>query len=82
VKTLVQQLAPYFLEIKDKKEMMDFLLALFTPAELDTMMKRIEIVKMLKKKTPQRIISEKLGVGVATITHATRELKQNRFQNV
>lgn len=70
------------LEIKTEKEMESFLGAIFTPKEIEEIPKRLEIVKMLKKGTSQRLIANKLGVGIATVTRGSRELKLNHFKNV
>jgi len=78
----LKQLAQKLIEIKSEKEMQDFLNALFTPKEMEEIPKRLEIVKMLKKGTAQRLIADKLGVGIATVTRGSRELKLNHFKNV
>jgi len=78
----LRKLATKLLEIKSEKEMLEFLAALFTPKEMEEIPKRLEIVKMLKKGDPQRLVAEKLGVGIATVTRGSRELKLNHFKNV
>ena len=77
-KTLVKKLA----SIRGEAEMEEFLLSILTPHELKSIPQRLEIVRMLKKGLPQRLIAEKLGVGIATVTRGSRELKLNRFKNV
>ncbi|OGJ50200.1 hypothetical protein A2335_02800 [Candidatus Peregrinibacteria bacterium RIFOXYB2_FULL_32_7] len=47
----------------------------FTSSELETFAKRWQIVKMLDKEISQKEIAEKLGVGLATITHGSSALK-------
>lgn len=59
--------------------MENFLLGLFTQKELNELYMRIKIIKMLKKGIPQRTISEKLGVGVGTVTRGSNEIKRGRF---
>lgn len=71
-----------FLKIKDKKVMKNFLLGLLTPQELDEIPTRVQIVKMLKKGIPQQQIAEKLGIGVATVTRGSTEIKKGRFINI
>lgn len=78
----LKKLGQKLLEIKNEKEMEDFLGALFTPKEIEEIPKRLEIVKMLKNGTSQRLIANKLGVGIATVTRGSRELKLNHFKNV
>ncbi|KKP38252.1 MAG: TrpR-like protein YerC/YecD [Candidatus Peregrinibacteria bacterium GW2011_GWF2_33_10] len=48
----------------------------FTLSELEAVAQRWQIVKMLEQGISQRQISEKLGVGIATITHGSQTLKQ------
>jgi len=55
-----------------------------TPAELDEISRRLQIVKMLKKGIPQRIIAKNLNVAIATIGRGARELKYGKagFKNI
>ena len=80
--TLITQLAETILELKTIDGVIDFLKGLLTPKELAEIAQRIEIVKRLKQGMPQRKISEELGVGIATITRGSKELKKGRFKNV
>lgn len=79
---LFNQLRDFLLSINNKAEMENFLLGMLTPKELDEIPTRLEIVKLLKKNVPQKRISERLGVGVATITRGSRELRKGRFAYV
>lgn len=54
----------------------DFFYSLFTPAEADEMAKRWALVKELAAGTPQRRISEELGLSLCKITRGSRELKK------
>ena len=80
--TQVTQLAAAILEVKTLEEVIDFLKGLLTPKELAEIAQRVQIVKKLKQGIPQRKISEELGVGIATITRGSKELKKGRFKNV
>ncbi len=71
-----------FLSLETKKEMEDFLIGLLTPKELEEIPTRLEIVKMLKKGIPQHEISEKLKVGIGTVTRGSKEIKNGRFKNI
>lgn len=64
----------------NEKDLVNLLTGLLTPQEIEVMATRIEIVKQLKKKVPQREIAERLGVGIGTITHGSRELKRGNFK--
>lgn len=70
------------LEIKEKKELSDFLRGILTPKELEEIPQRLLIVKMLKQGIPQHEIAKKLGVGVATVTRGSKELKKGRFKKI
>lgn len=76
------QLIVEFLRVKNKKIMKNFLLGLLTEQELEEIPTRVQIVKMLKKGIPQQKIAEKLGVGIATVTRGSSEIKKGRFVNI
>ena len=71
-----KELTEVLVGIKDKQVMSEFLGDLLTPAEKEEIPKRLQIVKMLLQGVPQRQVSEKLGVGIATVTRGARELKK------
>ena len=48
-----------------------------TPAEIDAIFQRLQIMDMICKGVAQREISEKLGVGIATVTRGSRMLQEN-----
>jgi Trp operon repressor len=66
--------------IRDKELFEDFLLGLTTPSERKEFVQRVEIVKQLLAGKPQHDIAHELGVGVATVTRASKELSQGRFK--
>lgn len=78
----LSELVEVILSIKSKELMKDFLEGILTPGELEEMPLRLQIIKMLKSGVPQREISEKLGVGIATVTRGSREIKLGRFKAV
>lgn len=71
-----------FLEIDSKKEMEDFLRGILTDKELREIPNRLEIIKLLKKEISQHEIASRLGVGIATVTRGSKELKKGRFKYV
>ena len=81
-KKYFDELLEIFLECKSKKELSHFLFGLLTENELTEIPVRIQIIKMLKRGVTQREISQKLGVGVATITRGAKELHKGRFENI
>ena len=66
--------------IRDKELLEDFLLGITTPSEQKEFAQRVEIVKQLLSGKPQHDIAHELGVGVATVTRASKELAQGRFK--
>lgn len=63
-------------------EMFALVMALFTPEERREFGKRLEIVKMLKAGVPQREIARVLGVGIATVSRGSQELRRGAFANI
>ena len=80
--TQIKQLTEAVSRLESPGEVVEFLRGILTPKELTEIAQRLEIVKMLKKGVPQRKISEDLGVGIATVTRGSKELKKGRFKNV
>ena len=64
---------------KDQHEL--FLTMMMTPDELDALVARINIFcELMKGEMSQRQVSQMLGVGVATITRGSNELKAKSEQ--
>jgi len=78
----LESLIDLLMKIDKKSDLEDFLLGILTPKELEEIPTRLQIVKMLKKGTPQHEVAEKLGVGIATVTRGSKELKKGRFKLV
>ena len=78
----MKELIEAILSLKTKEETLDFLEGILTPKELEEITTRLQIVKMLKKGFPQQVVAERLGVGIATVTRGSRELKKGRFKVV
>ena len=75
-------LVKMLVEIETEEEMSNFLNGLLTPSEREEFVRRIEIVKMLKSGISQHDIAKRLGVGVATVTRGSKEIKLGRFNSV
>ena len=82
MKDNINKLIDVFLEMKTKAQMSNLLRGILTPKELYELIRRLEIVKLLKKGIPQHQIADKLKVGVATVTRGSRELKMGRFKHI
>lgn len=80
-KKYLNELADIILKLKNRSEMTGFLESILTPEELEQLPVRLQILKMLKSGTPQRKIADELGVGIATVTRGSRELKSNSTLN-
>ncbi len=78
----VGELVEAFLKNKSGAEMLDFLKGILTPNEFEEITTRLQIVKLLKKGLPHQEIARRLGVGVATVTRGSRELRLGRFSRV
>ena len=65
------------LEAQDAQAMESVLSALLTPSELRDIPNRLQIMRMLKQGVSQREISQKLGVGIATVTRGSKQLQSD-----
>jgi len=81
-KKLFTQLTKTILSQDSEESLGEFLKGILTPDEIEKLCTRLEIAKMLKQKIPQREIAEKLGIGIATVTRGSRELKRGSFKNL
>lgn len=78
----LDELIIVLLQLRNQKEMLNFLKGILTPQEMEEIPTRLQIVKMLKAGIPQHEIAKKLGVGVATVTRGSKEIQKGRFTNV
>lgn len=63
---------------KDSKLMQEFMIDITTPAELEEMAIRWQIVKRLNKGEKHREIAGELGIGISTVTRGSRELRNKK----
>ena len=68
--------------LKTEKEIHEFLLGILTTQELEEIIRRLQIVRLLKKGVPHQHIAKTLNVGVATVTRGSKEIKKGRFKNL
>ena len=73
-----EELLDTLLEAKDPQALLTVLQSLLTPAELNEIPRRLQILKRLKAGEPQRRIAEDLGVGIATVSRGARALKRDQ----
>ena len=61
--------------ITDPEQMGTLLQDFLTPQELEDLVLRWEIIKLLDAGLPQREIAKELGVAIGTVSRGARELK-------
>lgn len=76
------ELIELILRLKLRSDLKDFLIGILTPKELEEIPTRLQIVKLLKKGVSQHEIADRLGVGIATVTRGSKEIKRGRFKKV
>lgn len=81
-KVFFKELVDELLGIEAPEDMEDFLRGILTPAEIEEIPKRLQIIKLLKSGMPQKEIALKLGVGIATVTRGSKEVKRGRFKYI
>lgn len=65
-----------FLSLSSEKDANDFFEDIFTPQELEALEERWQIVQaFLGSGLPQREIAKKIGVSVALVSRASRQIK-------
>lgn len=77
-----EELINIILSLSTKEEVKNFLSGMFTSQEIEQLNQRLKIIKLLKQGVPQREIAESLGVGIATVTRGSKELRQGKFEYV
>ncbi|MDA1292834.1 MAG: Trp family transcriptional regulator [bacterium] len=61
--------------VKDEKEAKLLIDDLLTPQEVASLAERWQLIRELDKGTPQRDISQKLGISISKITRGSRMLQ-------
>lgn len=71
-----KELVTVFSKIHGDQELMaEFLVDILTPAELEAMALRWQVVKRLNKGETHRAIAGGLGLGISTVNRGSRELR-------
>lgn len=73
-KKLEEDLFDTILLLENKKECRAFFEDICTPAEIEAMADRWRVAQLLVQEIPYRVISEKTGVSLATVTRVARFL--------
>ncbi|MCF7824612.1 MAG: trp operon repressor [Candidatus Marinimicrobia bacterium] len=70
-----EELAAILASITEVEQMERLLQDFLTPQELEDLVLRWEIIKLLNTGMPQREIAQELGVAIGTVSRGSRELK-------
>lgn len=73
-----QSLVQHLTELTDSKEIEAVLSALLTDKELQDIANRVRIFDLLQQGVTQRVISQQLGVGVATVSRGAKALQRQQ----
>jgi TrpR family trp operon transcriptional repressor len=76
----ISHLVNHLLAQETAAQMEEALQGLLTSSELLDVANRLQIFEMLEQGLPQRQISEKLGVGIATVTRGSNAIKTRKRQ--
>lgn len=71
-----QKLIEILCATSNPEHMQQILDAITTPKERKDFVNRLRIFDLLQKKRPQREISERLGVGIATVSRGAKAYQQ------
>jgi len=74
----IKELSGVISKIDNPKLAQDFLETFLTPAELEEVAKRLQIVKLLSQGVSQRDVSAKLNVSIGTVSRGSREVKYGK----
>ena len=74
-----KELIQVFSSINGEQKMMkEFLIDILTPKEFEDLALRWQIVKRLFHEETQRSIAKDLGLGIATVSRGSRELRNKK----
>jgi len=72
----VTEIARYLADTENPETIADFLSSILTPAELESVAKRWQLVKLLDQGVSQRKIARELHLSLCKITRGSKELKK------
>lgn len=73
--TPTDHLVEYLLSISDREKMHAALSVLLSDREMQSVEKRLQILRLLREGRSQREIARELKVGIATVTRGSRVAK-------
>ena len=68
----IEILAETFLKIKDVSLMRAFLQDVLTPSEINSLVERLHVLKLLLQGHSQRVIAKELHCSISTVTRGSR----------
>ncbi|MEM9160655.1 MAG: Trp family transcriptional regulator [Verrucomicrobiota bacterium] len=77
-----RQLVKKIHSLNSESAVESFLDTILTDREMEEIVHRLQIIKLLKKGVSQREIVAKLGVGIATVTRGSKALKSGKFDKL
>lgn len=80
-KQYMDELINVLMKIHEKEDMPALLRDLLTPSELQSVVERVQIFKMLKQGVPHRTISQKLKVSIAKVTRGSHAWQTSKSIN-
>ncbi len=78
----ISELVKVLRDADTDEKMKNLLEGLLTSSEIEELRQRMEIVRLLKKGVAQHEIAKRLGIGVATVTRGSKEIKEGRFRYI
>ena len=72
----IKEIGHYLAQTDNPETIEDFLSSILTPAELETVASRWELVKLLDQGVSQRKIAKQLHLSLCKITRGSKELKK------
>jgi TrpR family trp operon transcriptional repressor len=73
----IKEIAGLLAETTNKNLILEFMESILTPAELEAISSRWELVKMLDQGVSQRKIARELHLSLCKITRGSKELKKD-----
>lgn len=64
---------------RTEREMRAILHDILTPAEIEDLNQRLEIIQALMRNEPHRTIAKKVGVSISKVTRGSKAFKTSRF---
>jgi len=74
----LDELAEAISKIKTPQKAKELLNDILTPNEINDVVSRLQIIKLLKQGFPQREIAKMLKISIAKVTHGSRYIQEHQ----